>query len=116
VNNGNNSIGRITTSGVMTTYRDPGMALLNANVISGPDGALWFANGTNTYFSITTCRGNFFIGRITTSGALSTTRTRASSYQVTSPLALTVLCGSALVDAAESPHPRSDDDLGGDYH
>ena len=56
--NGDNSIGRITTSGVVTVYRshdirDP------QGIVAGPDGALWFTN-----------YGGDSIGRITTSGAV----------------------------------------------
>ena len=56
---GNDSIGRITTSGAVTTYTDTSLNHPR-NIIAGPDGALWFVNqGDNT------------IGRITTSGAFS---------------------------------------------
>jgi len=57
-NSGNNSIGRITTVGVVAQYTntsidDP------MEIASGPDGALWFTN-----------YGNNSIGRITTSGVV----------------------------------------------
>ena len=55
----NNTIGRITTSGVVSHYSDPSISSPNA-IAAGPGGALWFANfGNNT------------IGRITTSGVVS---------------------------------------------
>ena len=56
-NSGNDSIGRITTSGVVTNYTNSGIAAPSA-ITTGPDGALWF-----TDFDA--------IGRITTSGVFS---------------------------------------------
>jgi virginiamycin B lyase len=55
---GNNSIGRITTSGTVTSYTGPGISQPDG-ITTGPDGALWFTN-----------RGNNSIGRITTSGTV----------------------------------------------
>jgi hypothetical protein len=57
-NAGNNSIGRITTSGTVTNYTDPSIDD-PYGITSGPDGALWFTNA-----------GNNSIGRITTSGTV----------------------------------------------
>ncbi len=54
----NNSIGRITTAGVVTNYTGPGIAG-PTGITAGPDGALWFTN-----------RGNNSIGRITTAGVV----------------------------------------------
>jgi virginiamycin B lyase len=54
-NYGLNSIGRITTSGVVTSYTGTGIDKPNG-IAAGPDGALWFTNPTNNS-----------IGRITTS-------------------------------------------------
>src|SRR5262245_51280255 len=55
-NYGNNSIGRISTTGVVTNYTDP--RILHPGVITaGPDGALWFTN-------------SYTIGRITTDGVV----------------------------------------------
>jgi uncharacterized repeat protein (TIGR01451 family) len=54
------SIGRITTTGTITEYPLPGGGPLG--LISGPDGALWFGYG-NSY-------QQNFVGRMTTSGAL----------------------------------------------
>ena len=54
----NNSIGRITTAGVVTSYTGTGI-LHPLEIAAGPDGALWFTN-----FSDNT------IGRITTAGAV----------------------------------------------
>ncbi|MGO9873967.1 MAG: Virginiamycin B lyase [Acidimicrobiia bacterium] len=48
------SIGRITTRGAITTY-PIGTVTAPQDIVAGPDGALWF-------------RGQFGIGRITTSG------------------------------------------------
>ncbi len=53
-NSVNNSIGRISTAGVVTNYTDPGIDLPDG-ITAGPDGALWFTNS-----------GNNSIGRITT--------------------------------------------------
>jgi streptogramin lyase len=58
VNNGNDSIGRITTGGVVTNYTDPSIDS-PAGMTVGPDGALWFTNS-----------GSKSIGRITTSGVV----------------------------------------------
>ena len=55
-NYGNNSIGRITTAGVVTNYTGPGIDGPDG-ITAGPDGALWFTN-----------YGNNSIGRITTAG------------------------------------------------
>ena len=57
-NDGNNSIGRITTAGTVTNYTGTGISDPDG-IAAGPDGALWF---TNT--------GNNSIGRITTTGAV----------------------------------------------
>ncbi len=54
---GNNSIGRITTSGADTNYTGDGISFRGHH--AGPDGALWFTN-----------YGNGSIGRITTSGSV----------------------------------------------
>src|SRR5215467_12389655 len=59
-NPGNNSVGRITTAGKVTTYTGTG---INAphGITAGPDGALWFTNN-----------GGNSIGRITTAGKVTT--------------------------------------------
>jgi hypothetical protein len=57
-NTGNNSIGRISTSGVVTNDTGTGIDA-PYGITAGPDGALWF---TNT--------GNNSIGRISTSGVV----------------------------------------------
>ena len=54
----NNSIGRITTAGVVTNYTGTGISAPEG-IAAGPDGALWFTNW-----------GNGSIGRITTAGAV----------------------------------------------
>ena len=58
-NLGTNSIGRITTSGVVSNFTDPTISEPDWITV-GPDGALWFTNF-----------GNNSIGRITTSGVVS---------------------------------------------
>jgi virginiamycin B lyase len=42
-NLGNDSIGRITTSGVVTNYTSPTISSPEG-ITAGPDGALWFTN------------------------------------------------------------------------
>jgi virginiamycin B lyase len=56
---GNNSIGRITTSGVVTEFHHA--SIDPAGIAAGPDGALWFVNPGQAC-----CHS---IGRITTTGA-----------------------------------------------
>ncbi len=56
---GNNSIGRISTSGVMTSFTGP--IHHPFDITAGPDGALWFTDPPQNT-----------IGRITTSGVIST--------------------------------------------
>ena len=51
------SIGRITTSGTVTDYTDPGFSHPQ-RITAGPDGALWFTQGDDA------------IGRITTTGKI----------------------------------------------
>ena len=57
-NAGNNSIGRISTAGVVTNYTGPGIDDPEG-ITAGPDGALWFTNA-----------GNNSIGRISTAGVV----------------------------------------------
>ena len=57
-NGDNNSIGRITTDGVVTNYTDPSINFPDG-IAEGPDGALWFTNGDSNS-----------IGRITTDGVV----------------------------------------------
>jgi hypothetical protein len=57
INNGNNSIGRITTAGTVTNYTGTGISSPKA-IAAGPDGALWFTDGNSS------------IGRITTTGTV----------------------------------------------
>jgi virginiamycin B lyase len=60
-NNGNNSIGRITTTGTVTKC-PPASGISQPGLITaGPDGAVWFGNS-----------GNNSIGRITTTCAVTT--------------------------------------------
>ena len=58
-NANNNSIGRITTAGVVTNYTGTGIDAPRS-ITTGPDGALWFTNWYNSS-----------IGRITTAGVVS---------------------------------------------
>jgi virginiamycin B lyase len=60
-NPGNNSIGRITTTGTVTNYKGHGIADPEG-IITGPDGALWFTNAVP----------DGSIGRITTAGKVTT--------------------------------------------
>jgi streptogramin lyase len=70
-NFGNNSIGRISTSGVVTNYTDA--SILNpGRITAGPDGALWFTN-------------TFGIGRITTTGEV----TSYTSPGISGPIGIT---------------------------
>jgi virginiamycin B lyase len=73
-NRGPNAIGRITTSGQMTTFTDPSLGTGDWNstdhrflwdITSGPDGALWF---TSEYAS--NVKGGDSVGRISTSGVV----------------------------------------------
>jgi virginiamycin B lyase len=50
----NNSIGRITTAGVVTVYHNSGVDYPDS-ITAGPDGAIWFANTED-----------YVIGRVTT--------------------------------------------------
>jgi streptogramin lyase len=77
---GNNSIGRITTSGTVSNYTDP---TINTpyGIAKGPDGALWFAN-----FS-----GNS-IGRITTAGSI----TNYTDPTISAPTSITAGPDGAL--------------------
>jgi hypothetical protein len=74
-NAGSNSIGRITTSGTVTSYtsttiRSP------AGITAGPDGALWFTNGySNSVGRITTSVTPAISGFTPTSGAAGTSVT-----------------------------------------
>src|SRR5260370_8797739 len=79
-NQGNNSIGRITTAGAVTTYTDRSISK-PYGIAAGPDGALWFTN-----------YGNSSIGRITTAG-------QVTNHTGTSPNP------SSLAPAAHAPPP-----------
>ena len=57
-NEGNNSIGRITTAGVVSNFTDPSISRPTI-IAAGPDGGLWFTN-----------QGNNSIGRISTAGVV----------------------------------------------
>ena len=50
-----NSVGRITTSGVVTSYTVPGASKPRA-ITAGPDGALWFTNLNDSIGRIITLR------------------------------------------------------------
>ena len=83
-NLGNNSIGRITTAGVVTNYTGTGISD-PTGITAGPDGALWFTN-----------LGNNSIGRITTGSNPSPTTS------VLSPSNGATLSGSTTLDASAS--------------
>jgi streptogramin lyase len=78
-NAGNNSIGRITTTGTVTNYTGTGIS--DPGVITtGPGGVLWFTNGTHS------------VGEITTSGAV----TVSSGHGVSHPLGITAVPNATL--------------------
>ena len=79
-NSGNDSIGRITTSGAVTNYMGGGVSI-PLGITLGPDGALWFTN-----------LGNNSIGRITTSGSV----TNYTDSSISSPQAISVGPDGAL--------------------
>jgi streptogramin lyase len=45
INQGNNSIGRITTGGQFNNYTDPSI-FSAVGIAAGPDRAVWFTNGS----------------------------------------------------------------------
>jgi len=75
------SIGRITTSGSVTNYIDPSVDAEPTDIITGPDGALWFTN-----------EGSNSIGRITTAGAV----TIYTSLDINGPTSITTGPDGAL--------------------
>jgi len=80
VNEGNSSIGRITTSGTVTNFSGAGINIADTSgIVSGPDGALWFVDGNA-------------IGRITTGGVVTT----YSDPSIFLPLDITVGPDGAL--------------------
>jgi hypothetical protein len=87
---GGNSIGRITTGGVVTNYTGTGITG-PWGITSGPNGALWFAN-----------YGNSTIGRITTpppaTTATAVTTSLSGGGQSGTPFQ--VLSGTAVTDTA----------------
>jgi streptogramin lyase len=88
-NQGNNSIGRITTSGVISNYTASGINS-PSRITAGPDGALWFTN-----------EGGNSIGRSRLPG-LSPITPRPTSPSLTSlresPKDLTGICGSPTAE------------------
>ena len=79
-NQGNNSIGRITTAGVVSNYTNPSISV-PYRITAGPDGALWFTN-----------EGNNSIGRITTAGVVS----NYTNPSISKPVGITVGPDGAL--------------------
>ena len=73
------SIGRISTSGVITDYTGPGAGRGGTGgIAAGPDGALWFTSETVGTFS----NVSYSIGRITTNGVVTVyTGPAISKYQ-----------------------------------
>ena len=96
---GNDSIGRITTAGVVTNYTGTGISD-PYGITAGPDGALWFTND-----------GNNSIGRITTAGVVTNyTGTGHRPTRTGSRPAPTAPCGSptsATTRSGGSPPPGS---------
>jgi virginiamycin B lyase len=74
-NSTNNSIGRISTSGVVTNYPLPADGTQPYGITTGPDGALWFTKHAAGPV-------NGAIGRITTSGAVTIFTNGSISYPV----------------------------------
>ena len=75
-----NTIGRITTSGAITTYTGTGISGPDG-ITAGPDGALWFTNyGNNSIGSITTT-GTVANYTYNAAGQILTTRTSARQIQ-----------------------------------
>jgi virginiamycin B lyase len=66
-NEASNSIGRMTTAGVVTNY--PGAGINPYSITLGPDGALWFTTMGNCFVGTKPCDPGS-IGRITTSGVI----------------------------------------------
>ncbi len=68
-----NAVNRFTTSGEFTSYPVTGPSYKTSvpelgNIVVGPDGALWFTSSSGGFSN----QGNGFIGRITTSGNITT--------------------------------------------
>ena len=80
-NHGNNSIGRISTTGVVSNYTGAGISSGPTAITVGPDGALWFTDTDS-------------IGRITTAGVIASYQIRASSTPTASPPDLMARSGS----------------------
>ncbi len=78
---GRNTIGRITTSGAVTSFASP-LISGPSNITTGPDGALWFTNYSNANS----------IGRITTSGVV----TSYTDPSILDPYAITAGPDGAL--------------------
>jgi hypothetical protein len=79
-NESGNSIGRITTGGVVSNFTDPSISD-PVSITSGGDGALWFVN-----------KGNNSVGRITTSGVISD----HNDLSISDPLTITAGPDGAL--------------------
>ncbi len=95
--NGDRSIGRITTSGVITVYRSDDIQGPQA-IVAGPDGAMWFTNDRDDS-----------IGRITTSGVVTDYKAPESTNRRASPLVPTGRCGSPTrqqLDREDQRHRR----------
>ena len=75
-NNGNNTIGRITTTGTVTIYHRTSIDL-PSEITEGPDGAVWFTNRGDGIGRITTAVTPEISGVTPASGAAGTTVTIA---------------------------------------
>ena len=84
------AIGRVTTSGAFSYVNDPGV--LPGNLVAGPDGALWFANYGQWNDGPPPVLEGTSIGRVTTSGVLTT----FSDPAIEGPVTLTVGPDGAL--------------------
>jgi len=61
-------IGRMTTSGVVTSFPD----VAADSITAGSDGAMWYTIDGPSFISNSGCSGTFGIGRVTTSGVMTT--------------------------------------------
>jgi virginiamycin B lyase len=83
-NDGNGSIGRVTSAGAISTYSEPNLSSGPRPIAAGPDGALWFG--------IECCA----IGRITTAGAFTIYPGTSPFLAVADPIGITSAPDGAL--------------------
>ena len=105
-NEGNNSVGRITTSGVVTNYTATGIDE-PSGITMGPDGSLWFTNTGNCSSGESRCDPGS-IGRITTSGVV----TIYTDPTIFEPSSITAGPDNALWFTNQSPTGNCSPDCG----